>query len=77
MAEITVTVDEDHLPALAGVVADLRARGMQVSQVLDELGIVTGAVPDSARASLSAVAGVASVDAQLQHQLPPPDSPVQ
>ena len=77
MAEITVTVAEDHLPALAGVVADLRARGMQVDQVLDELGIVTGAAPDSARAALSDVAGVTSVDAQLRHQLPPPDSPVQ
>ena len=38
---------------------------------------VTGSAPDDARQALAAVQGVASVDEQLTHRLPPPDAPVQ
>ena len=77
MTHVSVTVDDGHLAALDGVVQGLRARGMQVDQVLDGLGIITGSVPSGAAGALSAVAGVASVDEQLGIHLPPPDAPVQ
>jgi hypothetical protein len=50
---------------------------MQVDQVLEGLGIITGSAPSAARESLTAVEGVVSVDEQLTHRLPPPDAPVQ
>ena len=77
MPHVSVTVDDGHLAALDGVIQGLRARGMQVDQVLDGLGIITGSVPPGAAGALSAVDGVVSVDEQLGVQLPPPDAPVQ
>ncbi|TYP90287.1 ketohydroxyglutarate aldolase [Blastococcus xanthinilyticus] len=77
MTHVSVTVDDGHLAALDGVVQGLRARGMQVDQVLDALGIITGSAPDGALGALTTVAGVASVDEQLVHRLPPPGAPVQ
>jgi hypothetical protein len=77
MVELSVTVDDGHLPAIEDVAARLRARGMQVEQVLEGLGIITGSASSAVRNSLTAVEGVAAVDEQLTHQLPPPDAPVQ
>ncbi|MCF6507419.1 ketohydroxyglutarate aldolase [Blastococcus sp. MG754426] len=77
MTRVSVTVDDRHLSALDGVVQGLRARGMQVEQVLDGLGIITGSVPAGTLGALSAVTGVASVDEQRVHRLPPPGAPVQ
>jgi hypothetical protein len=77
MTHVSVTVDERHLSALDGVVQGLRARGMHVDQVLGALGIITGSVPPGTLGALSAVTGVASVDEQRGHRLPPPGAPVQ
>ena len=70
-----MTVGDGH--AIEEVAAGLRARGMEVTQVLDGIGVITGSAPDEARADLAGVDGVASVDEQLTHRLPPPDAPVQ
>ncbi|MCW2531879.1 MAG: uncharacterized protein JWP62_1449 [Blastococcus sp.] len=75
MVQLSVTVDDEH--AIEEVAAALRARGMEVAQVLDGIGVITGSAPDEVRADLAGVEGVASVDEQLTHQLPPPDAPVQ
>jgi hypothetical protein len=75
MVQLSVTVDDGH--AVEEVAAALRARGMAVAQVLDGIGVITGSAPDEARTALSSVEGVASVDEQLTHQLPPPDAEVQ
>jgi hypothetical protein len=75
MVLLSVTVDDEH--AIEEVAAGLRARGMDVAQVLDGIGVITGSAPDDVRHTLVEVEGVASVDEQLTHQLPPPDAPVQ
>ena len=75
MVQLSVTVDDGH--AIDEVAAGLRARGMEVAQVLDGIGVITGSAPDDVRHTLADVEGVASVDEQLTHQLPPPDSAVQ
>ena len=75
MVQLSVTVDDGH--AIEEVAAGLRARGMEVAQVLDGIGVITGSASDDVRPALAAVEGVASVDEQLTHQLPPPDAPVQ
>ena len=74
---VSVSVDDEHLETMATVADALRGQGMQVEQVMDQLGIISGVVPDSARESVSGVEGVVSVDDSLEVQLPPPDSPVQ
>jgi hypothetical protein len=74
-ARVSVTVDEQHLASLAEVVEALRGRGMQVDAVLEGLGMVTGSAPDAE--VLWQVEGVSAVDAELEHQLPPPDADIQ
>ncbi|WP_205761984.1 hypothetical protein [Arthrobacter mobilis] len=71
-----MTVDQTHLSAIGDVAEALRARGMQVEQVL-ESGFITGSVPDDRRSALTAVDGVQSVDEQLDYQLPPPEEDIQ
>lgn len=72
---VTVTVDEEHVSSIGDVAAELRGRGMQVEQVLGGIGVVTGRSADPA--ALREVAGVASVDAEVSVQIPPPDHDVQ
>jgi hypothetical protein len=75
MVQLSVTVDDGH--AIEDVAAVLRARGMEVAQVLDGIGVITGSAPAGVRTALAAVEGVASVDESLTHQLPPPEADVQ
>lgn len=76
MVNISVTIDQDHLSMIGDIAEALRARGMQVTQVL-QTGFITGSVSEDCRSALAAVSGVQAVDEQLQFQLPPPESPVQ
>jgi hypothetical protein len=75
VVQLSVTVGDGH--AIEEVAAGLRARGMEVARVLVGIGVITGSAPDDVRGDLAGVDGVASVDVQLTHQLPPPDAPVQ
>jgi hypothetical protein len=77
MVQLSVTVDDGHLADIGRIAQALRARGMEVDQVLDGLGIITGSAPADSRPALTGVEGVVSVDEELTHQLPPPDSAVQ
>lgn len=77
MVQVSITVADEHLDRIHAVAAALRDRGMEVERIHDALGLITGSVPDDSRQALSGIDGVASVDAELQHRLPPPDSPLQ
>jgi hypothetical protein len=77
MVGISVTVDDEHLARIDDVAVELRANGMQVDQVLDGLGVISGSVPEDRQQSLQDVAGVKSVEASHDFQIPPPDAPVQ
>jgi hypothetical protein len=77
VTQVSITVDDSHLDAISQVVAALRARGLHVDQVLDELGIITGSVPQGQHDALRSVDGVVSVEQGQHFRLPPPDSPVQ
>ena len=77
MAGVTITVDDTHLDRIDEVAAHLRSSGMQVDQVLNEIGVISGSVPDDRRQLLKTVTGVQSVEDTATVQLPPPESPVQ
>ena len=77
MTRVSVLVDDDRLTDLAAIVAALRSAGLEVAQVLEELGTVTGVVDDSRLGGLRRVAGVAAVEPSRDYQLPPPEAPVQ
>jgi hypothetical protein len=77
MVSISVTVDDEHLARIGDVAAELRANGMQVDHVLDKVGVISGSVQEDRQQSLQTVAGVKSVEASHDFQIPPPDAPVQ
>jgi len=77
MAHINVTVDDQHLSSIGDVADALRANGMEIDQIHRAIGIITGSVSGDRQSSLKALAGVASVDEQLNYQLPPPDADIQ
>ena len=77
MAGVTITVDDTHLDRIEEVAAHLRSSGMQVDQVFNEIGVISGSVPDDRRQLLKTVTGVQSVEVAATVQLPPPESPVQ
>jgi len=70
---ITVTVSGDT----DAVAEQLRAAGMNVEQVLTEVGIVTGSAAAGQQASLENLPGVVSVEAEHRFQLPPSDAEIQ
>ena len=72
-----MTVDDQHATAMGQVAATLRANGMQVSQVLEAIGVITGTVPDGCETVLRNIPGVKSVDPALNIAIPSPDSPLQ
>jgi hypothetical protein len=70
---ITVTVSGDP----DTVAEKLRAAGMNVEQVLSEVGVITGSVAAGRQASLADLPDVVSVEPEHSFQLPPPDAEIQ
>lgn len=50
--KVTVTVADDHVAQTGAVAEQLRAAGMNVEQVLDAVGMITGRVPAEQRATI-------------------------
>ena len=75
--KITITVDDAHLGEVADLADQLSSAGMDVEQVLGEVGIITGSAPSETRAALEGLAGVSAVESENSFKLPPSDSEVQ
>lgn len=75
--QVMISVDDEHMPEIGKVAERCRKAGLQVDEALEEVGIITGSIPEKELASLSGVKGVASVERGQQYQLPPPDSDIQ
>lgn len=73
--QVSVSVSDDHVAQIHEVAVELRARGMDVDEVLVGLGIVVGRCDDAD--ALRGAPGVQSVDEQQSVQLPPPDAGIQ
>ncbi|MGJ9403156.1 hypothetical protein [Arthrobacter sp. KK5.5] len=74
---ITVTVDSEHADRVEEVASHLSGAGMRVDRVLGSLGMVSGTADDACRPALDAVAGVASIDVQLEVAIAPPEDDIQ
>jgi len=75
--DVLVTLDEGQANRTEAVAEDLRAAGLDVTQVLADIGVVTGSVEPAKLNDLSRVSGVAAVEPSRDVQLPSPDDPVQ
>lgn len=74
---ITVTVRHEYLADTSRIAEQLAAGGMQVENVLSQLGMITGSLAEGQRTALAGIEGVESVDEDQQVVLPPPDSEIQ
>jgi hypothetical protein len=74
---ISVCVRDDHLDLIDEVVRRLEGAGVEVDQVLRPLGVIIGSAPGPGWRAIGQLAGVASVEAERQVRLPPPDADVQ
>lgn len=63
-----MTVDDNHLSEIQQVADRLRAAGMQVEQVLEVTGVITGSIPESQKTALAGVSGVADVEDEREHK---------
>jgi len=76
-SRVTVTVDDAHLGDVEGLAERLRAEGLEVDEVLGDIGIITGSVPDDRRSSIGGVEGVDAVEEEATFQLPSPEAGIQ
>jgi hypothetical protein len=73
--QVVISVADEQVDDMASVVDALRNAGLEVTEVLDSVGVVTGTVDGDALGSLSTVPGVAEVERSREFQLEVPDEP--
>jgi hypothetical protein len=61
---------------LSDIKKDLTKTGFATGEVLDEIGIITGAAPDAIADRLRAIPGVTDVSPEGVIDIGPPDAPV-
>lgn len=59
---VIVTMDDEHLDNMEAIVSDLKAAGMEISDVLHSAGIITGEVSPENLAKVRQVNGVLGVE---------------
>lgn len=74
---VIVSLDDAAIDRVGEVVAMLERAGLEVRDVQDAIGIVSGAADASLLPALRRLRGIAAVEIERQHQLPPPDSDLQ
>ena len=77
MPDLTVTVDDEHMDRVAEVADALRARGLTITAVHAEVGIISGSVDAGKQSAVAEVPGVSSVEEGQSLRLPPPGSAIQ
>lgn len=75
--EVSISIDDAHLPQFAQIVKQLKHAGLKVEHQLGEIGVVTGSVASTKVDKLSAVEGVSSVEVSREFKLPPPSNDIQ
>ena len=75
--QISVSVDDAHLPQIEQVSQQLQLSGMNVEQTLSGIGVINGSISSDRLNNLYQVKGVQNVESQQTYQLAPPSSDVQ
>lgn len=74
---LTVAIADDHLDHLMAIAEALQAQGLEIHQVMEMIGVITGSCETAQVKALTQVEGVESVETERPIQLAPPDSPIQ
>lgn len=76
-ARVLISVDASHPGGAASVAGALRDAGVNVLQVLDELGTITAECPPEMLPTLSRIPGVLQAERERTISIPSPGSKVQ
>jgi len=74
---VTIAIADNHLDHILEVAQHLREAGLKVEHIMDAVGVITGSCQTCELEKVAQVDGVASVEAEEQYQLAPPNSPIQ
>ncbi|HQR33364.1 MAG TPA: ketohydroxyglutarate aldolase [Blastocatellia bacterium] len=74
---LTVSVANDHLKDFSDVAVRCRKAGMNITQEMKSIGMITGSIDESALEKLRIVKGVSLVELERSFQIAPPGSDVQ
>ncbi|MDZ8239290.1 MAG: ketohydroxyglutarate aldolase [Nostoc sp. ChiQUE01a] len=74
---LSIAVDENYIDQIQEVAQNLQSAGMNVEQLLDKLGIITGSIDSAKVEALSKVEGVSHVEISREYKLAPPESDLQ
>jgi hypothetical protein len=74
---LSIAVDEQYLDQMLEVAQNLQSAGMNVEQLLEKIGIITGSCDSENVEALSQVAGVYHVEISREYKLAPPESDIQ
>jgi hypothetical protein len=73
---VIVSIDDRHLPQIQDVARQLTSAGLQIDQILDGLGMITGEIEESRRSLAGQVPGVAAIETEGGVDIGPPGSVV-
>src|SRR5215207_4308607 len=71
---VNISVADDDRTRFREIVRSLRVAGLDVTQELESLGVVSGEIDAAKVADLQQIEGVAAVERQRSFRLEPPDS---
>jgi hypothetical protein len=74
---VIVSVSDEYLPRIHEVAQRLRAAGMDIGEVMESIGTISGSAEAASVDKLSRVEGVNAAEVARQFQIPPPDADVQ
>lgn len=75
--DLIILVGDQHVKKIHEVAKRLREAGLEIKDILEAAGTVTGSAMPDKKAALSAVPGVAAIEEARAYRLPPPDADVQ
>jgi hypothetical protein len=75
--QISVSVDDAHLPQIQQVSQQLQSSGMNVEQTLSSIGVINGSIQSDRLNSLRQIEGVQNIETQQSYHLAPPSSDIQ
>jgi hypothetical protein len=74
---LTLVIEETHLDRLSEVVERLKRAGLQIDNVAESIGTVSGTIDEERAADIALVYGVAMVERSRVRRAPPPESELQ
>lgn len=75
--QVSVSVNDAHLPQIEQIAQQLQSSGMNVEQTLSTIGIINGSILSDKLDSLYKIEGVQNVEPQQGYRLAPPSSDIQ